>query len=205
MAETPYHRVGLSADAIRMGITGGIRIQNDMSKPIVDGFAAYDDKVQVPLGYITKDGVEVGREEDKAEIEAWQELNPVRVEITKSQVTVKATLLQSDLQTNSLFYGVDPSAMTTNADGSVTITEQGHPELKNCVLYLDVVDKDKARRIVLANARITERGSMKYTTEDAVVYEVTWTAFPGKDGWSVKTTFKEGWKAETTATPGATS
>ena len=56
MAETPYHRVGLSADAIRMGITGGIRIQNDMSKPIVDGFAAYDDAIQKPLGYITKDG-----------------------------------------------------------------------------------------------------------------------------------------------------
>ena len=89
MAETPYHRVGLSADAIRMGITGGIRIQYDMSKKPLEGFAAYDEKVQIPLGYITKDGVEVGREEDKAEIEAWQELNPVRVEITKSQVTVR--------------------------------------------------------------------------------------------------------------------
>ena len=202
MAETLYHRVGLNADLIRMGITGGIRLQTDTSKPIIEGLAAYDDKVQVPLGYITKDGVEVGRDEDKAEIEAWQELNPVRVEITKSQVTVKATLLQSDAQTNSLFYGVDPKDMVTNSDGSVTIVEQGHPELKNCVLYLDVVDKDKARRIVLANARITERGSMKYTTEDAIVYEVTWTAFPGKDGWSTKTTFKEGWKPAVDPVPG---
>ena len=178
------------AEAARVGVTGGIMVSRP-GDPLPSGMGKFDGDVHRNLGYISDDGVEEGRDEDKQEWIPWQENTAIRSEITKSVVTLKFTLWQSTRLIAGFFFGVRPEDIVENADGSWQFDEKGKPDLVRHQLVLDVKDKAYARRIVLASAQVSERGAIKYASKEMIGYEVTVTAYPGPDGWSVRRIYKE--------------
>lgn len=179
---------GFSGTDASVGVTGALRVA-EVAAPVVVGVGKYDPEIQKNLGYISDDGVEEGRDEDKKEWIPWQENTPIRSDITKSVVTLKFVLWQSNQLTTGYYYGVKPSDIVENLDGSFQFDEKGKPDLGFNQVYLDVLDKGRIRRTILANAQVTERGSIKYKTDEMVGYETTVTAYPGPQGWSVRRIF----------------
>ena len=179
---------GFVGNDASVGVTGAIRIA-DVAAPIVVGIGKYDPAVQRNLGYISDDGVEEGRDEDKQEWIPWQENTPIRSDITKSVVTLKFVLWQSNRLTTGFYYGVKDSDIVENLDGSFQFDEGGKPDLSYNQVYLDVLDKGRIRRTILANAQVSERGSVVYKTDEMIGYEITVTAYPGPQGWSVRRIF----------------
>ena len=179
---------GFSGSDASVGVTGAIRIA-DVDSPTVAGVGKYDPLIQKNLGYISDDGVEEGRDEDKQEWIPWQENAPIRSEFTKSVVTLKFVLWQSNKLTTGFYYGVSEGDIRANEDGSYEFDEDGKPDMAFNKVYLDVIDKGRIRRTILANAQVTARGSITYKTDTMIGYEVTVTAYPGPQGWSVRRVF----------------
>lgn len=179
---------GFSGSDASVGVTGALRIA-DPGSPYVVGVGKYDPAIQKNLGYISDDGVEEGRDEDKQEWIPWQENTPIRSDITKSVVTLKFVLWQSNKLTTGYYYGVKDEDIVENEDGSFQFDEGGKPDLAFNQVYLDVLDKGRIRRTILANAQVTERGSVVYKTDEMIGYEITVTAYPGPQGWSVRRIF----------------
>lgn len=179
---------GFDGSDASVGVTGALRVA-DTTAPVVVGIGKYNDEIQKNLGYISDDGVEEGRDEDKKEWIPWQENTPIRSDITKSVVTLKFVLWQSNKLTTGYYYGVKDEDIVENPDGSFQFDEKGKPDLAYNQVYLDVLDKGRIRRTILANAQVSERGSVKYKTDEMIGYEVTVTAYPGPQGWSVRRIF----------------
>ncbi|AOE44364.1 major tail subunit [Gordonia phage Ghobes] len=179
---------GFNGSDASVGVTGALRVA-PVGSPYVVGVGKYNPEVQKNLGYVSDDGVEEGRDEDKQEWIPWQENTPIRSDITKSVVTLKFVLWQSNQLTTGFYYGVKPEDVTENEDGSFQFDEGGKPDLDYYQVYLDVLDKGRIRRTILANAQVSERGSVVYKTDEMVGYEVTVTAYPGPQGWSVRRIF----------------
>ena len=183
---------GFKAEAARIGVTGRIDVASvDADAP--RDMSNLDKATHTNLGYISDDGVTENRDEDNEEFVPWQENSAIRQEITKSVVSFEFTLWQSTAATAGFYYGVALSDMRKNADGSVYFEESGKPDLKRNQVVLTVVDGDKARRIVLANAQVTERQEINYKSDEMIGYGVTVTGYPGPEGWSARRIFAEDW------------
>ena len=179
---------GFTAGDATVGVTGACRIC-DQGTPYIVGVGLYDDEVHLNLGYIGDDGIEEGRDEDSASWTPWQEFSPIREDITASKVTFKFTLWQVNGQTIAYYYGIDGSKIVTNPDGSWQFDEGGKPNIGKKQMYVDVVDKGRIMRMVLSAAQISERGSIVYKSDEIIGFEVTVTATPGPEGWSVRRIF----------------
>ena len=179
---------GFDGSDASVGVTGALRVA-DVTAPVVVGIGKYNPEIQKNLGYISDDGVEEGRDEDKKEWIPWQENTPIRSDITKSVVTLKFVLWQSNKLTTGYYYGVKDEDIVENPDGSFQFDEKGKPNLAYNQVYLDVLDKGRIRRTILANAQVSERGSVKYKTDEMIGYEITVTAYPGPQGWSARRIF----------------
>ncbi|MCF8605153.1 hypothetical protein L5I01_17500 [Gordonia sp. HY442] len=183
---------GFKAEAARVGVTGRIDIA-EVGSPAPRDMANLDSLTHTNLGYISDDGVTENRDEDNEEFTPWQENSPIRIEITKSTVSFEFTLWQSTAATAGFYFGVSKDDMFKNADGSVYFEEGGKPDLKRNQVVLTVVDGEHARRIVLANAQVTERQEISYKSDEMIGYGVTVTGYPGPDGWSARRIFAENW------------
>ncbi|WP_411815490.1 hypothetical protein [Gordonia sp. SND2] len=179
---------GFTAGDATVGITGACRIC-EQGTPYIVGVGLYDDEKQFNLGYIGEDGIEEGRDEDNTSWTPWQEFSPIREEITSSKVTFKFTLWQINGRTVAYFYGIDGSKIVTNPDGSWQFDEGGKPNIGKKQMYIDVVDKGRILRMVLSAAQISERGSIVYKSDEIIGFEITVTATPGPEGWSVRRIF----------------
>lgn len=172
-----------SADAT-VGVTGAIRIA-DLGTPYVPGIGAYTEKHQ-NLGYVSDDGVEESRDEDKQEWTPWQEFSPIREDITASKVSFKFVLWQVNGVTVPWYYGITAAQIIKNPDGSYQWDEGGKPQAAPSQMYIDIIDKGRVQRMILARAQISERGSIVFKSDEMVGFEVTITATPGPEGWSVR-------------------
>ncbi|KXT55926.1 hypothetical protein Y710_16385 [Gordonia sp. QH-12] len=183
---------GFKAEAARVGVTGRIDIA-EVGADAPRDMSALDSQIFTNLGYISDDGVTENRDEDNEEFTPWQENSPIRIEITKSTVSFEFVLWQSTAATAGFYFGVSKADMRKNPDGSVYFEEGGKPDLKRNQLVLTVVDGEHARRVVLANAQVTERQEISYKSDEMIGYGVTVTGYPGPDGWSARRIFAENW------------
>lgn len=179
------------AERARLGVTGALRVAalGTTSPTGMETWpAGWED-----LGYISDDGISESRDENTEQFIPWQEVTPIRVELTSSVVTFSATLWESNFQTISLFYRKPAGEMTTDVNGVVSFTEAGKPERDVRAFGIDIIDGVYQRRIVLPYAEVTDRGDLTYQSTSLISYEVTITAYPGSDGVSVRRMFNEGW------------
>ncbi|MDK6626654.1 hypothetical protein, partial [Klebsiella pneumoniae] len=93
------------------------------------------------------------------------EVNPIRVDVTKAVKGIKMTLWESSVENLAKFLGVTEDELIN--EGGVTEFYEGNlPDFPHEFLSLDVIDKDKAMRLTLFDAQITERGSLVFKKDD---------------------------------------
>lgn len=157
----------------------------------------------VDFGWISDDGLTEELSEDRNDWTPWQSTDALRSQVTKRDVTFKAVIWSISGLANAMQYAVPEEDMAYDPRTGITSFEQGDkiPDNYNFVLSVDIVDGDKARRFIMPNAEIIERGSVKYTRGDLVGYEFTFQAkYDKASGFSIRREFREGWKPGTTGT-----
>lgn len=211
MAATQATLEGFEAAALRVGVTGALReavVGTNVPTTITD---KYDPQIYRNLGYLDPAGVEISFDEDATEFIPWQEMVAIRRNTTKSVKAVKITLWQFTKDNAAMFFGIPGGRVVVNADGSWYFDEFGVPEFEHKQISIDVVDGDKAMRIVLLDAQVTERSGITLKREDAIGLQMTLSTYPagsayaeqGLSGRTARWMFTSSWDA--TGATGANS
>lgn len=162
-----------TAANVRVGVTGsashaplGTTLPVDATAKLA---ATFKD-----VGYVSEDGVTQSMSTDVTDIKAWQGGDVVRKVQTSHDLTYQFSMMESTTENLGLYYA-DTAASAT----AVKVTG-AQPEHK--VWVLELIDGGQTIRVVLPDAQITERGDLTWTNGDAVLYDVTITAYPDANG-----------------------
>lgn len=157
------------ASEVRVGFTGGAycapagtTVPTNATTPIP---AAFDD-----VGFLHEDGITIGINADNQDLKAWQGGAIVRKVQTSHDVTFNFKMMQTNDTTLKLFWA-DKTATATQV--KITGAQSDH-----YAWTIEVIDGDDVIRIVLPDAQITERGEITIKNDEAIVYDVTLTAYP---------------------------
>lgn len=159
------------------------------------------------LGWLTTDGAKVSRSVKTSDIMSWGSLAPTRTDITQDEVTCAFTPQETNLQTIALFYGVEPSTISTTpaANGAIEIARPAIPDdVYRRVLVIGADEDSDGESIIarfLPRAKVTSYSDQVFASGDAPIeYGVTVTgylddtlgfsecAFFGGAGWLAKLT-----------------
>lgn len=183
---------------IRLGVTGGMFVApTGTISPI--GMEAYGPDF-VDLGWISDEGINEAVEEDKSSWTPWQSQTEVREEVLKTSLTWETTLWTTSFDTVSVYFRKSADEMEEE-DGVVSFTDGGPAKKDQRFFGMDVIDGVYARRILVPNGSISERGGQVYRKEELIGYPITMKAGLTAQGWSCKRLFKEGWSLPTPAGP----
>jgi hypothetical protein len=162
-----------TADNVRVAVTGaiyyaptGTALPTSATAALNAAFLAND------LGYISEDGITQSISEDITDIKAWQNAAVVRKIQTGHDVTYQFGMLETASDPLALFYG--------NFAGGVAEIDGGSLPRMSFIIQVD--DGGNQIRIVIPDGQVTERGDITYANADAVIYDVTLTAFPDGSG-----------------------
>jgi hypothetical protein len=125
------------------------------------------------LGYVSEDGVTETRDRSSDTIKAWQNADTVRTVVTDSSLTYTFTLIETNIDTVELFYGVEVTSAV--AEGNFVILPASTGGRKSFIL--DVVDGSELRRTYIPSGEVTEVGEVVYASGEPIGYEVTITAY----------------------------
>ena len=182
--------MAINSALARVGVTGAAFVA-PISTTLPTGLAVpagtYTD-----LGAISDEGLTETRSEDRQEWTPWQSTSPIRTEITSATKTFQITCWESKKETISLYYQV-PVADMVEATGVVSFDEPARPEQDVRLWLFDVFDGANQRRFICPRAEVTERGDIVYASAEMIGYQMTITAYPGADGYSIRRLFAEGW------------
>ena len=137
------------------------------------------------VGYISEDGVTESNDTETEEVKAWQNSDIVRKTVTKNEISYNFSIIETNANALSLFYGktIAAAATTHTIGGAVTGKVQ---------LVIDVIDGTQQIRRYIPEAEVTERGEVTFASTDAIGYDVTVTAYPNSTiGGSVEVHYAE--------------
>lgn len=170
---------GFNARALRVGVTGAFRTA-PLGTPVPDGFdGTYDTDVYTNHGYLSPDGVAVNFDESTNEYIPWQEMVAIRRDLTQAVKSIQVTLWQFTKDNAELYFGVPGGTIVTNEDGSWYFDERGVPEFEHRQSIIDVLDGDRAAKLILLDAQVSERSGMTIQREEALGLQLTLTGYPG--------------------------
>ncbi|WP_280412538.1 IPT/TIG domain-containing protein [Nocardia asiatica] len=145
------------------------------------------------LGLTAKDAPPTFRPEvQSSDVEAWGALEPPRTDIISRKVTVSTTLLQTQRRTLELHSGIDLSSVTADATTKeIQWNDPTAPETRYHRVIFGIVDGSGADLIyilrILPRATVTEVGEQSWSQENALTYNLTWSAKIDEDlGYSLK-------------------
>lgn len=145
------------------------------------------------LGMFGKDGAPTWRPEVTSnDVEAWGALEPPRTDIISRKMTVSATALETKRVTLEQYSGVDLSTVEPDATTKeIQWADPTAPETRYGRLIFGMVDGSGADQIiilrVLPRAAVTEMGEQSWAQEQALSYNLTWSAKIDEDlGYSLK-------------------
>lgn len=179
---------------VRLGVTGGLFVAPPATISPV-GMEAYGVDFS-DLGWISDEGITEQVEEDKSSWTPWQSQAEIREEVLKTTLTWETTLWTTSFDTVSVYFKKSAEDMEEE-DGVVSFTDGGVAKKDRRFFGIDVIDGVYARRILIPNGEVSERGGQVYRKEELIGYPVTIKAFLTAQGWSVKRLFKEGWTLPT--------
>lgn len=158
-----------AADNVRVAVTGaiyfaptGTTLPTDATTALHASFLANN------LGYISEGGITQSISEDITDIKAWQDAAVVRKIQTGHDVTYQFGMLETASGPLAVFFG-NFTAGAVELDGS---------SLPRRSYVIQIDDGGNDIRIVIPDGQVTERGDITYANADAVIYDVTITAFP---------------------------
>lgn len=164
--------MSLETSEVRVGVSGELFVAPlDTTLP-TDTTTDLDEDFK-GLGYFSDDGVTESFERDTDDITAWQNAKRVRTVITSAKATYTGTLIQTNVDVIEAVFGV--TVTQSGGHGSYTINPGTTSGRKAWVL--EVLDGDAVKRIVLADAEVTELGETNYATSEAVGYAITLEAY----------------------------
>lgn len=126
------------------------------------------------VGYISEDGITNATDTDTTEV---VDMGGVKVinEISSYGETFQFAMLETNENSLALRYGTDN---VTNTSGALTVTH-AMPEGEHFVVVIEIkLTGDKVKRIVIADATVSEFGDTTYSSGDAIMYDVTLAANP---------------------------
>ncbi|EEI16276.1 Ig domain-containing protein [Corynebacterium lipophiloflavum] len=169
---------GFRAAALRVGVTGALRTAALGTNVPTDFSGKYDPTIHINRGYLSPDGIAINFDDETNEFIPWQEVNPIRTDMTRAVKSVQLTLWQFTRENAELYFGVPGGDIVVNADGSWYFDEGDAPEFENQQCIIDVVDGDKAMKLILLNAKVSERSGMTIQRGEAIGLQITLTSYP---------------------------
>jgi len=155
-----------------LGSTAPTAIDSVLASPWVD------------LGYVSEDGVTESNTVTTEKIRAWQRAAVVRTITTEGETIFAFTLIQTNEDTLSEYYGISSADIDTDEGSFVTSATAERPHRSYVV---DVIDGDQLIRKYIPDGQITEVGDQVFQNGAAIGYEVTMTAYDNTAlGGSVK-------------------
>ncbi|MEW2034903.1 hypothetical protein AB0901_30930 [Streptomyces roseifaciens] len=167
----------LNANAVRVAITGAAYVAAPKSKLPTDATSPWD-AAFTDIGWISDDGITESNSTDASEIKGWQGGQTVRKVISSSEMSFKFTAIETSKTVLELYH--KGSKVTTASGKSVLTIKAPGPDRRS--FGFDVIDGNSHIRIVIPDGEVTETGDVTYKGDEAVVYELTITAYPGSDG-----------------------
>lgn len=136
------------------------------------------------LGYVSEDGLVNGIETDVEDVNAWGG-DLVLSGQTNFKEMFTVNLIETNADALKTFYG--SGNVTVEADGSITVKQNSAALPNVSVVFEMVMTGGRIKRIVVANAQITDRsGEITYVDGEAITYPAVFVAYPDANGDSHK-------------------
>lgn len=136
------------------------------------------------LGYVSEDGLVNGIETDVEDVNAWGG-DLVLSGQTNFKEMFTVNLIETNADALKTFYG--DSNVTVEGNGSITIKQNSAALPNVSVVFEMVMTGGRIKRIVVANAQITDRsGEITYVDGEAITYPAVFVAYPDANGDSHK-------------------
>lgn len=131
------------------------------------------------VGFISEDGVSLSADLEIQEFRAWGfPTAPIRTQVTNEEFQFTVTVVETNVQTLSLWEGVPIADITSTAASSpvpqfLTITKgvADAPDIR--AFGLDVIDDTKYIRRMIPRGQVVDRGDVTYKTDELVSYPLT--------------------------------
>lgn len=145
------------------------------------------------LGWLSDDGISLGREIELSEINSLGSVEPTRIDTRRVSKTLTCMAQETKKLTRALYYGMNLGAtITPNAGGVVEFNEPDQPVPNYVRLVAYLKDENENGEIYIVRsyprARVTPNGEQTWSDGDAaLMYPLLFTAT--KDpvlGYSVK-------------------
>jgi hypothetical protein len=117
------------------------------------------------LGFVSDDGLTEAIGTSTNQIKNWKG-DTVREVQTEHTVTYKFVLIETNDDSEEVFYGDDPANGIEAVQGT-----RGR-------WVFDIFDGDIPIRVVVPDGQVTERGDVVYKNDQAIAYDITVTAYP---------------------------
>lgn len=127
----------------------------------------------VNLGYVSDAGVVQSIGRDKTSIKAWGG-DEVRVIRTSHELSYAFTMIETNPASLEAYYGEQTDVQT------VVEISANAPQRQEWIIH--VVDGVNIVRIVIPDGEIIETGDVTYSTEEAIGYPVTLSAYADTSG-----------------------
>lgn len=163
-----------TAANVRVGVTGEVNFAVDGTTLPTNSSTALD-AAFTGLGYNTESGINETINRTTNKIRAWQNGDVVRTVTSEHDVEYAFDMLETTAETLETYYG-EGSFSGGTVEVAATNGRRGS-------WVIEVIDGDDVCRIVIPDGEVTtDSSTVSYTTDGAVVYPVTITAYPDSGG-----------------------
>ncbi len=129
------------------------------------------------VGYISEDGITNAADTDNTEVKDMGGVTVLK-EISSYGETYQFAMLELNENSAKLRYGSEN--VTVNSDGSLRI-DHAMPQSESFVVIIEILlTGNKVKRIIIADATVSEFGDITYSSGDAITYDVTLAANPSE-------------------------
>ncbi|WP_436776047.1 hypothetical protein [Yinghuangia sp. YIM S09857] len=167
--------------AIRFAPRGQMYVASLASNPVFPTNPTADLGPEwLALGYASSDGVELTPAIETQALEAWQSATPVMHTVTAASLQVKATLLQTDPATTSLYFGAEWEKVTDaqgqEVPGVFRLPIASNPTLAELAMIVQWGDAKVSNMLVIPRGMVSSRDALKLVRADAQSLGVTYDA-----------------------------
>ena len=166
--------------AIAKQFPGGVLFVAPAGTPLPTNATDKLDDAFKNVADLNKDGITRSADVDTTDIDNMSGEKAASF-IASYEETFQFVMLETNAATLSVRYGKD--RVTANGDDVVSFTT-GMPKNEHVSIIADILlsGMNKKQRVVIPDAVLTDTGDLQYHSGDAIIYDVTFSTFPDKQG-----------------------